>query len=66
MPSAVPKPFQVLALSGGGFRGLYTAKVIADVERDIGAPREITVPDTPATTLDSGLRAADLESARRR
>ena len=31
MPSAVPKPFQVLALSGGGFRGLYTAKVIADV-----------------------------------
>ena len=38
MPSAVPKPFQVLALSGGGFRGLYTAKVIADVERDIGAP----------------------------
>jgi uncharacterized protein len=34
----VPRPFQILALSGGGFRGLYTAKVIADVERDIGAP----------------------------
>ncbi|MDE2627936.1 MAG: patatin-like phospholipase family protein, partial [Burkholderiales bacterium] len=38
MPTAVSKPFQILALSGGGFRGLYTAKVIADVESDIGAP----------------------------
>ncbi|MBS3911622.1 MAG: patatin-like phospholipase family protein [Hydrogenophaga sp.] len=38
MPHDVPKPFQVLALSGGGFRGLYTAKVIADVEREIDAP----------------------------
>lgn len=32
------KPFHVLALSGGGFRGLYTAKVIADLEQSIGAP----------------------------
>lgn len=38
MPDEVPKPFQILALSGGGFRGLYTAKVIADVEREIDAP----------------------------
>lgn len=38
MPDDVPKPFQILALSGGGFRGLYTAKVIADVEREINAP----------------------------
>ena len=30
--------FQVLALSGGGFRGLYTAKVVADFEDAIGAP----------------------------
>ena len=30
--------FQVLALSGGGFRGLYTAKVLADIEDEIGAP----------------------------
>ena len=29
---------EILALSGGGFRGLYTAKVIADVEREINAP----------------------------
>jgi predicted acylesterase/phospholipase RssA len=38
MSDAVSKPFQVLALSGGGFRGLYTAKIIADIEREIDAP----------------------------
>lgn len=30
--------FQMLALSGGGYRGLYTARVIADLEREFGAP----------------------------
>lgn len=30
--------FQILALSGGGFRGLYTAKILADIEEEIGAP----------------------------
>lgn len=30
--------FQILTLSGGGFRGLYTAKILADIERDIGEP----------------------------
>jgi uncharacterized protein len=30
--------FQVLALSGGGYRGLYTAKILADVEQHIGGP----------------------------
>ena len=30
--------FQILALSGGGFRGLYTAKIHADLEEEIGAP----------------------------
>jgi len=30
--------FQVLALSGGGYRGLYTAKILADVEEHIGGP----------------------------
>jgi uncharacterized protein len=28
--------FQVLTLSGGGFRGLYTAKILADLEQEIG------------------------------
>jgi predicted acylesterase/phospholipase RssA len=37
--SAVTQPrFQVLALSGGGYRGLYTAKVVADLEAEFGAP----------------------------
>ena len=26
----------MLALSGGGYRGLYTAKILADLEQDIG------------------------------
>src|ERR1700728_3213622 len=30
--------FQVLALSGGGYRGLYTAKIIADIEAGDGVP----------------------------
>lgn len=38
MSDAAAKPFQILALSGGGFRGLYTAKILADVEREINAP----------------------------
>lgn len=32
------KPFHILALSGGGYRGLYTAKIIADIESEIDAP----------------------------
>lgn len=30
--------FQILALSGGGYRGLYTAKILADLEQHIGEP----------------------------
>jgi patatin-like phospholipase/acyl hydrolase len=32
------RPFQILALSGGGFRGLYTAKIVADLEEASGKP----------------------------
>jgi len=35
---ALGKRFQILALSGGGYRGLYTAKILADLEDEIGAP----------------------------
>lgn len=37
-PSENASRFQILALSGGGYRGLYTAKVLADLEQHIGAP----------------------------
>ncbi|HEX4892074.1 MAG TPA: CBASS cGAMP-activated phospholipase [Hyphomicrobiaceae bacterium] len=30
--------FQILALSGGGFRGLFTAKILADLEQHTGGP----------------------------
>lgn len=32
------KRFQVLSLSGGGYRGLYTAQILADLEKEIKAP----------------------------
>lgn len=38
MVVANSKRFQILALSGGGFRGLYTAKILADIEEEIKAP----------------------------
>ncbi|EHP39852.1 patatin [Cupriavidus basilensis OR16] len=38
MTNADSGRFQILALSGGGFRGLYTAKLLADFEDEIGAP----------------------------
>ena len=37
MQEAPLQKFQILALSGGGFRGLYTAKILADLEEEIGA-----------------------------
>ncbi|WP_317617461.1 patatin-like phospholipase family protein [Ralstonia pseudosolanacearum] len=30
--------FQILALSGGGYRGLFTARILAEIERQIDAP----------------------------
>lgn len=33
-----PPDFQLLSLSGGGFRGLYTAQILAHLERHTGQP----------------------------
>lgn len=30
--------FRILSLSGGGYRGLFTARILADLEERIGAP----------------------------
>lgn len=38
MPSLEEKPFHILALSGGGFRGLYTATILKQLEDSIGGP----------------------------
>lgn len=35
---AADTPFHILALSGGGFRGLYTARILADLEQHVGEP----------------------------
>ena len=32
------KPFQVLSLTGGGFRGLYSARVLQELEQSAGRP----------------------------
>src|SRR5690625_3930592 len=31
-------PFRILSLSGGGYRGLFTARILADLEERIRAP----------------------------
>jgi len=36
--SAADTPFHILALSGGGFRGLYTARILAELEQHVGEP----------------------------
>lgn len=37
-PAANNSPFQILSLSGGGFLGLYTITVLAELEREMGRP----------------------------
>jgi len=34
------KPFQILSLAGGGYLGLYTAGVLAELEEQVGDPLE--------------------------
>jgi predicted acylesterase/phospholipase RssA len=36
--SGASPQFQILALSGGGYRGLFTARLLADFEQHLGAP----------------------------
>lgn len=56
MTEVAASRFQALALSGGGFRGLYTAKILADLEQEIGA-RIATRFDLIAGTSIGGILA---------
>ncbi|MEC9358658.1 MAG: CBASS cGAMP-activated phospholipase [Pseudomonadota bacterium] len=57
--SARSDRFQILALSGGGFRGLFTAKILADIEQHIGSPVATRV-DLLAGTSIGGILALAL------
>jgi predicted acylesterase/phospholipase RssA len=55
----VTSRFQILSLSGGGYRGLYTATVLADLERAVGKPLA-QVFDLIAGTSVGGILALGL------
>lgn len=38
LPATATRPFRILALSGGGYLGLYTAAVLAGLEAEAGEP----------------------------
>ncbi len=57
------RPFRVLCLSGGGYFGLFSARVLAAIEQRIGAPIH-TRFDLIAGTSAGGLIALGLASGR--
>ncbi|MEJ0039282.1 MAG: CBASS cGAMP-activated phospholipase [Gammaproteobacteria bacterium] len=62
--------FHILALSGGGFRGLYTATVLKHLEESLGAPLANRFDLTCGTSaggllalgVASGMRASELQA----
>ena len=60
MSTATPIRFQVLALSGGGFRGAYTARFLADIEEELGGRRIANCFDLIAGTSIGGILALAL------
>ena len=57
-PAAAP-PYQILCLSGGGYRGLYTATVLEELEREAGKPLN-QIFDLIAGTSIGGILAIGL------
>ena len=57
MTEASPRPFQVLALSGGGYLGLYTATILAELEASLGGPLLSDCFDLIAGTSVGGILA---------
>jgi len=60
-PVLAPRPYQILSLSGGGYRGLYSAAVLAALEEEAGAPLH-TVFDMIAGTSIGGILAVGLSA----
>jgi predicted acylesterase/phospholipase RssA len=64
-------PFQVLCLSGGGYRGLYAAEVLAGIERETGIPLSrqfdliagTSIGGIVALALAAGVPAAEIARA---
>jgi uncharacterized protein len=59
-PTPSHERFQALALSGGGFRGLYTAKIVADLEASMGGAAFATRFELLAGTSIGGILALAL------
>ena len=59
----VAKPYQILCLSGGGFRGLYTASLLEKLEQEAGKALS-EVFDLIAGTSIGGILALGLASGR--
>lgn len=59
----MPKPFRVLALDGGGLRGIFTAAVLCEAERVFG-PAFIESVDLLVGTSTGGIIALGLASGK--
>ena len=46
------KPFQILCLSGGGYRGLYTAALLEKTEKEAGKPLSQVFDLIAGTSID--------------
>lgn len=61
-PDGTPSPrYQILALSGGGFRGLFTAHILAELEKQSGKPLAESF-DLIAGTSIGGILACGLSA----
>jgi uncharacterized protein len=58
--SPAPPPFQILCLSGGGYRGLYTAALLEVLEEKAGDKRLVQIFDLIAGTSIGGILAIGL------
>ncbi len=55
--------FQILSLSGGGFFGLYSISVLAELERQVGAPIASRFDLLAGTSIGTSRRCSAVEVA---